>query len=159
MKSIEIDDEVFALIKSRAEPLVDDANSVLRRLLGVDTGGPTLDQSAPPEAAQPGTSGRAPQGSLLSEHAYEKPILLELLERGGRGASRDVTEAVGVRVAGQLTERDSEMLTSGEIRWRARVHFTRLRMKERGLIKTGSPRGVWELTEKGRKAALVATGP
>lgn len=31
--TIEVDDEVFAYLKSQAEPLVDDANKVLRRLL------------------------------------------------------------------------------------------------------------------------------
>src|SRR5687767_29602 len=33
MHRIEVDDEVFAHLKSQAEPLVDDANKVLRRLL------------------------------------------------------------------------------------------------------------------------------
>lgn len=33
MHMIEIDDDVFAYLKSQAEPLVDDANKVLRRLL------------------------------------------------------------------------------------------------------------------------------
>lgn len=33
MHTIEVDDEVFAYLKSQAEPLVDDANKVLRRLL------------------------------------------------------------------------------------------------------------------------------
>ncbi len=33
MHTIEVDNEVFAYLKSEAEPLVDDANKVLRRLL------------------------------------------------------------------------------------------------------------------------------
>jgi len=36
MQTIEIDEEVFAFLKSQAEPLVDDANKVLRRLLLVN---------------------------------------------------------------------------------------------------------------------------
>ena len=36
MKTIEVDDQVFAELQERAEPLVDDANTVLRHLLGLD---------------------------------------------------------------------------------------------------------------------------
>lgn len=168
MREIEVDDDVFAFIQGEAEPLVDDANSALRRLLGLD-GDETGKRSAS-EILQrlkergvvtetgrrkPGVAGapRAPLGSLLPEEAYRGPILLELLERGGTGSAKEITDAVGKRVADELTERDKEQLTSGDIRWRARVQFTRLRMKEDGLIKSGSKRGVWELSDAGRKAA------
>lgn len=150
MKIVEVDDEVFALIKENAEPLVDDANSVLRRLLKIDS-----DASPPPTpAAERGE--RAPLGSLLPEEAYRAPILLELLARGGTGSAKEVTDVVGQRIGDDLTTRDLEQLKSGDIRWRARVQFTRLRMKEDGLIKADSPRGVWELTADGKKAAKKA---
>ena len=157
MKVIEVDDEVFELLKSRAEPLVDDANSVLRRLLGVGKGksGPSSASAPRKDAAPP---PRAPQGSLLPERSYRTPILLELLERGGAGAAKEVIDSVGRRVDSQLTDRDREPLYGGELRWRARVQFTRLRMREDGLIKGDSPRGVWELTPRGEAAAKAASG-
>ena len=43
---IEIDDEVMALLKERAEPFVDTPNSVLRRLLLLDQGPSTPRESA-----------------------------------------------------------------------------------------------------------------
>ena len=151
MEKIEVDEEVFTLIKKNAEPLVDDANSVLRRLLRIDDGAPAL-------AVARGRSGeRAPLGSLLPEMAYRSPILLELLARGGSGSAKEVTDAVGERIRDKLTAGDLEQLKSGDIRWRARVQFTRLRMKEDGLIKADSPRGVWELTAEGKKAGKKAT--
>jgi hypothetical protein len=33
------------------------------------------------------------------------------------------------------------------------VQFTRLTLKDRGLISSDSPRGVWEITDEGRKVA------
>jgi Mrr N-terminal domain len=167
MREIEVDDDVFALIQGEAEPLVDDANSSLRRLLGLD-GGETGKRSTSETLARlkerrdvtmgrrkSGVVGapRAPLGSLLPEEAYRGPILLELLKRGGTGSAKEITDAVGKRVVDELTDRDKEQLTSGDIRWRARVQFTRLRMKEDGLIKSGSKRGVWELSDTGRKVA------
>ena len=39
MRTIEVDDHVFVELQERAEPLVDDANTVLRHLLGLDAAG------------------------------------------------------------------------------------------------------------------------
>jgi hypothetical protein len=149
MRSIEVDDEVWERIKAEAEPLVDDENSVLRRLLGIDGSA----SNSTKRERRPAAPKRAPLGSLMHRDAYERPILEELAARGGSGPAREITEAVGVRVADLITDRDRETLASGSVRWMTRVQFTRLRMKERGLLKADSPRGLWELTERGREAA------
>ena len=146
-KEIEVDDDVFAAIQDLAEPLVDDANSVLRRVLQVHA-----DNFGTPAMGEP-ENRRAPTGSLLPEGTYREPILLELLDGGGTGTAKEVTDAVGRRIGDAFTERDLERLKSGDIRWRTRVQFTRLRMKEEGLIEAKSPRGRWVLTDKGRKVA------
>ena len=39
MRTVEVDEEVFSLVKAEAEPLVDDFNSALRRLLPLESGG------------------------------------------------------------------------------------------------------------------------
>jgi hypothetical protein len=57
--------------------------------------------------------------------------------------------AVGEIVADRLTDLDREELPNGSERWQSRVQFTRLRLKDRGLIKSGSPRGLWELSKAG----------
>jgi len=49
-----------------------------------------------------------------------------------------------------FNSRDLEVLKNGEIRWRNRARFARLRMKERGLLSNESPRGVWEISDIGR---------
>lgn len=142
MNKIEIDDDVLAAIKAEAEPFVDTPNSALRRLLGVDAGAESEAQKQ-----------RAPHGSLLPESEYELPILQSLAEAGGSGKARDITQEVGKRLADRLTEVDHQPLKAGDIRWENRVAFVRLKLKDRGLLKSDSPRGVWELTDAGLDAA------
>jgi hypothetical protein len=45
---------------------------------------------------------------------------------------------------------DHESLASGDIRWRNRAQFVRLHLIESGDMQKGSPRGLWEITDKGR---------
>lgn len=150
METIEIDDEVFDRIKAEAEPFVDTPNSALRRLIGLDAG-------AKPTADEP-KADRAPLGSLLPESEYEDPILKVLAERGGSAHAKEVTDAVGELLGDRLTETDREPLKSGDIRWRNRTAFVRLTLKDKGLLKADSPRGVWELTDRGREAAEGGDG-
>lgn len=51
----------------------------------------------------------------------------------------------------RLRPADYEVLRMGEVRWRNRARFARLRMKERGLLNDKSARGIWELTDAGRR--------
>jgi hypothetical protein len=154
VETIEVDEQVFAEIKSHAEPFVDSPNSVLRRLLGIDDSTPAGASPAggAPERLQSGAKlgRRASPGSILPEREYELPILEELIARGGSAHATEITNAVGERMADRLTALDREKLDSGDIRWRNRVQFTRLTLKRRELIASDTPRGVWEVTEKGR---------
>jgi hypothetical protein len=89
-------------------------------------------------------------GGLLPEGEYWAPIL-ELLEEAGGGArGSDVIDALEGRLSGSLGPKDHDVLGMGEVRWRNRARFARLRMKERGLISSDSPRWTWEITEDGR---------
>jgi hypothetical protein len=146
--SIEIDDEVFKLLRNRAEPFVDTPNTVLRRLLGIDRvkASPTKDGETTDEKP-----ARAAPGTLLPEREYEEPILRYLDGRGGRAPSREVVEAVGKALADRLTELDKQQLRSGDVRWEKRAAFVRLRLVERGELVNNSPRGTWEISDRGRE--------
>jgi hypothetical protein len=168
--SVEIDDEVWEELKAQAEPFVDTPNTVLRRVLGLapadrtDVQRERRHRRASREGEAPDSHGkrrrhsRAPVGSLLPESEYEMPILEVLAERGGSAPARDVVNAVGKLVADRLTDLDQEELPNGGERWQSRVQFTRLRLKERGLIKSGSPRGLWELADAGAEALAKQDG-
>jgi hypothetical protein len=175
-ESIEIDDEVLGALKHKAEPFVDTPNSVLRRLLGIDKNGsrPAASAGTTPdvdaEAGQVGfptgegvgagagrmrqrqarRAGRAARGTLLPESEYETPMLRYLDENGGRAPSREVVDAIGEALADRLTEADKQPLNSGEIRWKSRAAFVRLRLIEKGDLAGDAPRGTWEITDQGR---------
>lgn len=162
---IEIDDEVWGSLKERAEPFTDTPNSVLRHLLGLDNrdanggkNGPGSRLHSDSRARKRGKKRRAPAGSLLPEQAYELPILDALRRAGGKAPAREVIARAGESVEAQLTTLDQEALPTGGFRWENRVQFTRLRLKERGLIESGSPRGIWEISEQGVAFLEAAEG-
>jgi Mrr restriction endonuclease-like protein len=167
--SIEIDTDVWDLLKREAEPLVDTPNTVLRRLLTIGVEEPTSQgksetassvRATRRSAPKGSTTGkrarkrgpRAPVGSLLPEAEYEGPILRVLGEHGGSAPARDVVKHVGKLVDDRLMPLDRESQPNGLKRWETRVQFTRLRMRKDGLIAAASPRGIWELSKKGLAA-------
>jgi len=93
---------------------------------------------------------RAARGSILPEGEYWRPILSIIEEAGGSAPASQVIDALKERLQGQFTPQDLEPLAMGEVRWRNRARFARLRMTERGLLSSGSRRGVWEITDTGR---------
>ncbi len=141
-RQIEVDEQVFKALGKMIQSFDDTPNSVLARLLGLsDNDGSPLNL--------PGE--RAKAGELLSEREYVIPILKSLEAHGGSATIHKVTSEVGERLKSRFTAKDREKLPSGtDIRWENRVAFTRLRMVEQGLLKRGSPRGTWEITQKGR---------
>ena len=167
---IEVDAEVMDALGRMARPFIDTTpNDVLRRLLDLDDAAssrtepsadlvrlPSQKQTAEARDTRPRKSGptkrtRAKKGTLLDERAYEGPILQALVEHDGRAAAREVLDRVGELVDDQLTEADRNTLNTGAVRWHSRVQFARLRLKEQGLVKKDSPRGVWEISDEGRK--------
>lgn len=178
--TIRIDQEVFDELKKHAEPFIDTPNSVLRRVLrlseaheGANGSSNDLDRQesvgrSASESERPGsrerrrrakTSRRGPRaktGTILSEAEYEIPMLEIIAEHGHRAAAREVLDELETRLDGMLTEVDKEPLASGNIRWRNRAQFVRLRLVEQGDLVKDSPRGIWELTEQGRRRTADA---
>lgn len=172
--TIRIDDDVFDELKKHAEPFVDTPNTVLRRILGlgemVERGGIAAELDGPAvklavaSEAKSARSGRrrrgrtkavrpprAKTGTILHESAYEVPVLEIISEHGGRAAAREVLDELGKRLADQFTDVDREELASGDVRWRNRAQFVRLRLVEQGDMVKDSPRGMWEISEQGRR--------
>lgn len=152
MHTIEIDEDLMELLKREAEPFIDTPNTVLRRLLGVDVNAPTSPRVlrkgrrvrvSHRRSARKGT--RASAGSILPESDYVEPLLATLKEKGGRAPAQEVIDSVGLKLDSRLTDLDRQRLSSGGIRWQNRVQFVRLKLIERGLLRRGSPKGVWEL--------------
>ena len=149
MQTIELTDATYHHLLKRARTFDDTAEDVVRRLLDQteDTNAPALES---PESDRQRRS-RATPGSILPEREYWRPILRIIAEAGGSAAANDVIEAVGKRMKDAFTPRDLDVLKLGEVRWRNRARFARLRMKEQGLLSDTSHRGIWEITEAGRQ--------
>ena len=107
------------------------------------------------------TAGATTQASPAEDHgdftpvkAYWKPLLQVLVELGGRGHRLKVIDLVGEKMKDILTDADKGKLPkSGYSRWRNRVAWqaSQMRSVELGFIKNDSRRGIWEITEAGRK--------
>ncbi len=145
MPTIRIDDEVWAALQKRARPFVDAPNDVLRRELGLASKTGSSEQTA----AKGDGSDKLAVG-CTPQREYRSPIVGALLELGGSAKADDVLGKVYERVQHKLRPADREKMKSGEPRWRLQARFERKNMEMAGLLKPKSPRGWWELTEKGR---------
>lgn len=164
--TIRIDKEVLEALKQHAEPFVDTPNTVLRRILGLpprteraEIEGSEIEQTSQRRRASTraqtrprrrrSRAPRAKAGTTLPDVEYEIPILEIIRDKGGRAPTREVIDALAERLDGRLTDADRESLASGDIRWRNRAQFARLNLIEQGDMVKGSPRGVWEISERG----------
>lgn len=148
MPTIRVDPDVFAGLQKLAQPFVDSPSMVIRRLLE-ERG------LLPKRAAGPAPVRRAPD-TLTPQAAYEAYLLYVLArDFDGRGHKRDVTHAIVKRMMkdGHIGAADQELVSTGETRAENTITWARNALKGRGWIRRGSPRGLWELSDEGRRAA------
>lgn len=83
---------------------------------------------------------------------FRIPIPEPLVELGGRGGIRNVLAKVEDKMKDKLTPYDFQGLKSNpsKIRWENTVQWCRLVMFKEGLLSHNSPRGIWEITPKGK---------
>lgn len=94
------------------------------------------------------TIGKKP----LRRPEYRIPILESLIELGGKGKANEIFILVEKKLKRKLSEVDYEVLPSGtDIRWKNRAGWERAELVHEGFMKKDSPRGIWEITAKGRK--------
>jgi hypothetical protein len=166
-----VDEEVFGALQAEAIPFEDTPNSVLRRILELDSTRHATPPPASKKQVNPRERGkggsrrrassttttkvkrfRAPRGALLPEAHYEEPILAALDELGGRVPTRELLDALEPKLKPLLRPLDLEMLDgSNLVRWKNRSQFVRLKLVQSGDMVKGSPRGVWEISEQGRQ--------
>jgi hypothetical protein len=157
---IRVDEEVYEALKHKAEPFLDTPNSVLRRVLGLDSvASETAHAPADPKggngtartaATRPRSPGRAKAGELLPIEAYYEPIMRSLVRHDGSARVALVLDEVGQELFDQLTPIDHLSLPTGGKRWRNRVQWARQHLVDQGLLEAGSPHGTWSITPEGR---------
>lgn len=84
--------------------------------------------------------------------AFRIPILEALMELGGKGDVDDILKKVEIKMKGTFKPVDYEKLPSGiMIRWQNTAQWERYVMVQDGLLRPDSPRGIWEITEEGKR--------
>jgi hypothetical protein len=159
MPEVDISSRVYDRLLQRTVSFNDTPDDVIKRLLDeVEGAEPSPNPTGRSHEARRGTPPAAP-GSILPISEYWVPILSTLAEAGGSAPASEVIDALEERMAGSFKGRDRDTLRNGEIRWRNRARFARLRMKERGLLSDTSPRGIWEITDSGQAYLESAVRP
>ena len=170
MKRIEIDEEVYQALLKLIKSFEDTPNDILRRLLGLDEihkerqekemvikvekdyehpieemiTSLGLEKKSVPKITK--VRGAIPQKE------YRIPILEALFEMGGKGTQKEVFEIIEEKMKDRFNNLDLEILKDGyTIRWQKMAAWQRYSMVREGLLRSDSPRGVWEITEKGRE--------
>jgi restriction system protein len=95
---------------------------------------------------------RLERGLRTPEEKFILPILEALIELGGEAHAKDVLERVHVKMKNILNSYDYEDLSSNnQKRWEITALWAKYRMVKEGLLDRSIQRGVWRITEKGRK--------
>jgi hypothetical protein len=95
---------------------------------------------------------RLKRGLRTPEEKFILPILEALIELGGEAHARDVLKLVHAKMKDILNTYDYEDLSSNnQKRWENTTQWVKYKMVEEGLLDRNVPRGVWRITEKGRK--------
>jgi hypothetical protein len=97
--------------------------------------------------------GRLQRGMRTREPEFRRPLLKVLVDKGGSASMKDVLAELEKIMKGKLKDVDYDPLPSDPdtIRWRNTAQWSRQAMVNDGLLKNNSPRGIWEISEAGRK--------
>ncbi|MBI4762804.1 MAG: winged helix-turn-helix domain-containing protein [Chloroflexota bacterium] len=92
-------------------------------------------------------------GLRTPEDEFRVPILQSLVDLGESAFMNDVLDEVEKLMSHKLNAYDRQTLPSDPAipRWRNTAQWARAAMVKEGLLSSTSPRGVWEITDSGRK--------
>ena len=78
---------------------------------------------------------------------------METIEKfGGKTKPSNVFDTIKEKMNSEFTKKDLETLPSNrDLRWRNTVNRAVRKLKKDGCLSSESPKGVWEITWKGRK--------
>jgi len=155
-----VEKQIFALQKRRAE--LQAKRNALRYLIEVAPDSPPNTQEASLSMASASDHMSGGHSLNLEDHAqqatYRLPILEVLDEFGGKGHVQEILPKVklAMEARGLLRQRDyGDVPSGGEEYWRNLARWERKVMVDLGLLRSGSPRGIWEITEEGRNLLTI----
>jgi hypothetical protein len=148
---IEIEKEKQTILE-KEQTLTDDVDSYFY-ILGVPKITNVMPEKNKPISEYQKTETVIPQfrPSSSKGRAFKDAILEILLEANGPVDSNEIVERIGQRFRNQLTEYELEREQSGQIRWIHYVHAARQHLVSGGLLLKDTPRGQWQISEKGKR--------
>ncbi len=151
--TIRVDEEVYALLQSKARPFEDTPNSVLRRISGLDEAAGAKGVTA--EKRRVRSVQDRSDGKKTPQQAFRAPILAILKEHNGEIHRGRALKELETKMGDQLSLYDKADINSGTIRWQKSAEWEVRVMREEGLLRPvlETPRGIWALTNKGWEAA------
>lgn len=145
MPVIRVSEATYERLKRYAVPFADTPEKVIARALSV------LDQATgEPSPAPLMARDKHADAPRLPQREFRAPLLVTLLDLGGIAPARAVREHMNLLMARRLSEGDHARSSSGDPRWWSAVCWVRIDLIKEGLIKGNSPRGVWEISERGK---------
>ncbi len=98
-------------------------------------------------------AGRIRKGLRTPESAFYCPILQALSDLGGSAIRREVFLILEQSMRAVLKPIDYQILSSEaqQTRWQNSAQWARNLMVKEGLLRSSSPPGLWEISEKGRE--------
>ena len=119
---------------------------------------PKLEKEARNQKANSRTPEKEPHKRFALDatptHVYRFLILETLFEMGGKAFSKEVERKIEEKMRQYFRPDDLRPVSSGQIRWRKRLHWCRYFMVKDGLLRDDTPRGIWEITNQGRQELL-----
>lgn len=156
MPVIRISEQTMERLKKWAEPLVDTTESAFVKVLNAaegtldaERGGATLSPEAvsPPDREK--VNGKLARKKFLPDKEFRRPLLEALYQMGGKARRQALRPVLEKRIASRLQPGDYELVSTGDPRWWSAASWTRNKLKDEGFLRDDSPRGLWELSEKG----------
>jgi predicted transcriptional regulator len=145
MPVIRISDATWERMKTHARPLEDTPEDIVRRALDALEGRSTKSE----RPVRQGRPKAKDTGKKLPQKEFREPLLIVLKRLGGSGSLDQVRSLIEPLVAAKLGRADREAVSNGDPRWWNATCWERSDMVKDGLLRSESPRGLWELSELG----------
>ena len=152
MPVIRVTDETMERLKTWAEPLADTAESALAKALDAAEQARKLPGRVhlTPDAKPTRARRRRPTSkNKLPQKEFRQPLLELLYELGGAAQVADLQPLLKEKMTSALLPGDLKPVSTGDERWWNATCWERSNLVKEGYLRNDSPRGTWELSEKG----------
>ena len=149
MPVMRVSDVTWDRLKSHARPFEDKPEDIVNLALDAldEKLGKVTPKPAKKRAVYKGEGGRK-----LPQKEFRAPLLKTLHELGGTANVSEIHKVMEKKLAPLLSEADYQPVSTGDPRWWNAVCWERSNLAKEGLILRDSERGVWTLSDKGKRA-------